>query len=148
MREVSKSSAATHIYKRGSLGNRMQLEVAIVAIAALASTWALVLDAESQPNVRPTALLAVSFAWAFFPAVWAWLEFFFIHPKYGSEESAELLKEGHRVSLAIWAPLALSLAAYSSSDYFKPLPVNEPRVMSPAQERNLVPAAPAHEQKK
>jgi hypothetical protein len=96
----------------------------VIGVLALWFTANAVCDAEAQEHVRPRLLWLLAFLWAFVPALWAWAEFFFIHPRWGNDNSAELLKEGHRLSLAVWAPIALSLAAYSSSDYFKPLSPN------------------------
>ena len=64
----------------------------------------------------------MTFAWAFFPPAWACAEFFFIFPKWGDRAASETLKEGQKVALAIWAAIAIALAAYGSSDYFKPEP--------------------------
>jgi hypothetical protein len=44
----------------------------------------------------------------------------FLHlPEHHSPEKFELVKHGAQFSLAIWAAIALALAAYSTNDYFK-----------------------------
>ena len=82
------------IYRRWSIGHLLQIASATWAIILMGITILAVVAADSYPNVRPVRVLLLAFAWAFFPPVWAWAEFFFIFPKWGNRDASEALKEG------------------------------------------------------
>ena len=74
----------------------------------------------APPCVQADWLLVLAVAWGVLPPLWWWIEFFFVYPRHHTDQKFELLKHGAQASLAIWAPIAVALAAYGSSDYFKP----------------------------
>lgn len=57
--------------------------------------------------------------WAVGPPIWFWYEYFFVYRNHGEPDTFELFKHGQQVSLAIWAGVALALAAFASSDHFQ-----------------------------
>jgi hypothetical protein len=91
---------------------------AVLGVLALAYT---AYAAYTAPPCRQADwLLVLAVAWGVLPPLWWWIEFFFIYPRHHSVDKFEVLKHAAQASLAIWAPIAVALAAYGSSDYFKP----------------------------
>jgi hypothetical protein len=105
------------LYPPGSKARAWQRCGGIVGAAALVYTVYAVLKA--PPCEFPVRLLALAALWGIVPSLWWWFEFFFIYPHHHTDKKLELLKHGAQASLAIWAPIAVALAAFSSSDYFK-----------------------------
>lgn len=105
------------IYPRGSLAYWWQrLGAALGAVALIYTAHAAYIAPPCSP---PGELLILAVLWGVVPPLWWWVEFFFVYPKHHSAEKLELLKYGAQASLAIWAPIAVALAAYSTNDYFK-----------------------------
>jgi hypothetical protein len=77
----------------------------------------------AEPCEPPVRLFYLAVAWGVWPPAWWWFEYFFIFPKYYTQEKFEAFKHGAQASLGIWAPIAVGLFAYASSDVFKePVP--------------------------
>lgn len=115
------------VYPHGTTGRRIQFWSGMFFIGLFVCTCVAVLVAEQAPHERPRLVLLLSFLWAFLPPLWFWSEYFFIFPRWGRTGASETLREGQRLSLAIWAPIAIAVAAYGSSDHFK----KEPPVVVP-----------------
>ena len=105
------------IYPSGSKAQVWQRCGAVLGVVTLIYTVYAVLAA--APCEFPSRLLLLAALWGLVPPLWWWFEFFFVFPHHYSAEKFELVKHGAQASLAIWAPIALALAAFSSSDYFK-----------------------------
>jgi hypothetical protein len=105
------------IYPPGSKAQAWQRCGAAIGAAALVYTVYAVFQA--KPCELPVRLLMLAALWGLVPPLWWWFEFFFIFPHHYTDEKFELLKHGAQASLAIWAPIAVALAAFSSSDHFK-----------------------------
>lgn len=105
------------IYPVGSFAYWWQRFGAVLGTAALIYTAH---AAYFAPPCSPAnELIVPTMLWGIAPPLWWWAEFFFIYPRHHSAEKFELLKHGAQASLAIWAPIAIALAAYSTNDYFK-----------------------------
>ncbi len=105
------------IYPQKSFGYWWQRAGATIGILALLYT---AYTAYVAPPCAPARdLLVLAVLWGVVPPLWWWFEFFFIFPRHYTSDKFELLKHGAQASLAIWAPIAVALAAYASSDYFK-----------------------------
>lgn len=88
--------------------------------AALAIGFvALTIYVVANPCEPPRTLYYMAFAWGVWPPLFWWIEFFFFFPKHYTKDKFEILKHGAQASLAIWAPIAVGLFAYASSDVFK-----------------------------
>jgi hypothetical protein len=111
------TSSPFPLYPPGSFAKRWQRFGAILGGLAILWTAQLAYDAPACETPRKLILLAA--LWGVWPPLWWWIEFFFIYPRHHTPEKFELLKHGAQASLAIWAPIAVALAAYSASDYFK-----------------------------
>jgi hypothetical protein len=98
----------------------------VIGVAALVFTAHAAFTA--PPCVQADGLLLLAALWGIVPPFWWWIEFFFVYPKHHTEEKFELVKLAAQASLAIWLPIAAALAAYASSDYFKP-PGNPPQCL-------------------
>lgn len=105
------------IYPSGSKAKCWQRCGAIIGMLALIYTFYSVVKA--PPCEFPYRLLILAALWGLVPPLWWWFEFFFVFPHHYSVEKFELLKYGAQASLAIWAPIAVALAAFASTDYFK-----------------------------
>ena len=107
------------IYPKYSFGFWWQRIGTAIGLIGIAVTAYLAYNALpcSLDSARRLVILAV--AWGVVPPFLWWIEFFFVFPKYHTPEKFELLKHGAQASLAIWAPIAVALAAYSTNDYFK-----------------------------
>ena len=66
-------------------------------------------------------LYLLALIWAVVPPLWFWYEYHWIihDPKKGDSSQLDKYKYGVQTGVAIWAGVALSLAAYISSDHFK-----------------------------
>ena len=105
------------MYPRGSLAYWWQRLGALMGAVALGYTaWAAY---SAPPCAQSGKLLVLAVLWGVWPPFWWWTEFFFIYPEHHTKEKLEVLKHAAQASLAIWAPIAVALAAYSTSDYFK-----------------------------
>lgn len=106
------------MYPKRSFAYWWQRAGTLLGVCAVIAT---AVEAYVAPPCEPARhLYAISAAWAVLPPIWWWLEMFFIYPAHHTERKFELLKQAAHASLAIWAPIAVGLAAYASSDYFKP----------------------------
>lgn len=106
------------LYPPGSFAKWWQrFGAALGIVAILCTAWEAF---HAPPCQNPGNLIFLAALWGVWPPLWWWAEFFFVYPKHHTKEKFELLKHGAQASLAIWAPIAVALAAYSSSDYFKP----------------------------
>jgi hypothetical protein len=105
------------IYPHGGFGYWWQrVGAGLATFALLYTAWA----AYTAPPCTPAhQLLVLAALWGTIPPLWWWFEFFFVFPRHHTAAKLELLKHGAQASLAIWAPIAVALAAYSTSDYFK-----------------------------
>lgn len=106
------------MYPRYCFAYWWQRAGALIGAGGLVYTVRAVYDA--PPCALPEELFLLAALWGVLPPLWWWVEFFYIFPRHHTAEKFELLKHGAQASLAIWAPIAVALAAYSSSDYFKP----------------------------
>jgi len=80
----------------------------------------------AKPCVPPLRLFYLALLWGVWPPAWWWFEYFVIFPKFYTPEKFEAFKHGAQASLAIWAPIAVGLFAYASSDRFQvPVPPAE-----------------------
>lgn len=113
------------IYPEGSPGSLFQKLVFYLFLFMVGLTVCIVFHAERYPHSRPICVIIFSFLWAFLPPLWFWIEFVFIFPRWAKCDTLDILKESQRLALAIWAPIAISLAAYGNSDYFKEKPENK-----------------------
>jgi hypothetical protein len=105
------------MYPRASFAYWWQRAGALLGIAALVYTAR---AAYAAPPCAPAnELLVLTALWGVVPPLWWWIEFFFVYPPHHGKDRLELLKHGAQASLAIWAPIAVALGAYASSDYFK-----------------------------
>ena len=75
----------------------------------------------APPCTQPDKLMLLAALWGVLPSLFWWVEFFYMYPPHHTTAKFELLKHAAQASLAIWAPIAVALAAYASSDYFKPV---------------------------
>jgi hypothetical protein len=89
--------------------------------------WTIYAIAVAKPCEPPHTLFYLAFAWGVWPPLFWWIEFFFFFPKDYTKDKFEILKHGAQASLAIWAPIAVGLFAYASSDVFKMPPTPEKR---------------------
>jgi lysylphosphatidylglycerol synthetase-like protein (DUF2156 family) len=118
------------LYPRGSCAYRWQRLGALLAISLLIWTLCVAIQADrGQPSIL---LIILAVLWGVFPPAWWWAEFFFIYPPYHNEKKFELFKFAAQASLAIWAPIAVGLVAYISSDYFKPPPACPAQLIQPS----------------
>ncbi|MEX3943318.1 EI24 domain-containing protein [Paraburkholderia sp. BR10937] len=91
---------------------------AIVSVVALIYT---LLAAWFAPPCRPpVGLFILAVFWGVVPPLFWWFQWFYVFPKYRNEHRLETFKYGAQSALAIWAAVVVALAAYSTSDFFKP----------------------------
>ncbi|MEZ5610474.1 MAG: hypothetical protein R3E45_08570 [Rhodocyclaceae bacterium] len=107
------------IFKQGSRAERISHRVAAISIVLFVATLALCVVAIAKGPSWGLVVAALAFFWGVGAPAWFWYEFFFLYREDGEKGSFELYKHGHQVSIAIWAGLAVSLAALASSDLFK-----------------------------
>lgn len=105
------------LYPRGSRAWIWQRIGAGLGIVAVLGTVAAVVEATHRG--RPDWVFVLAAVWGIAPPLWWWIEFFFVYPPHHTEKKFELIKYGAQISLAIWAPIAVALAAYGASDRFK-----------------------------
>jgi hypothetical protein len=129
------------IYPKGSKAQAWQRSGALLGAVALVYTVYAVVKA--PPCEFPVRLLMLAALWGLVPPLWWWFEFFFIFPHHHTTEKFELIKHGAQASLAIWAPIAVALAAFSASDYFKKPEAGKPCAYARSTSgASLVPAQP------
>jgi hypothetical protein len=92
-----------------------------------------VIAAWRSRNPLPVYIFAA--VWAIAPPVWFWFEYFKVYRKYGNPDTLELFKYGQQVAIGIWAAIALTLFAVSSTEHFK-TPKSDNGVVAPAQSNN------------
>jgi hypothetical protein len=78
----------------------------------------------------PWLYLCAAF-WGVTPPLWFWFEYhyYILDPKVGNMSQLEKYKYGVQTGMAVWAGIAVSLAAYISSDHFKtskPVEIQQP----------------------
>jgi hypothetical protein len=112
-----------------------------LAGAAVLAVLTVIAYSHSPAHLPPVRLYWATCGWAILPPLWFWAEFFFIFPSFGRPETFDSFKEGQKVCIAVWAPIALSLGAFSNSDYFKPLPSPSPNTACSSGEVPTVPAS-------
>lgn len=114
--------SAVLIYAPGSIGHRIVRTAAIVSIVAFVGTviavWWIWSEGRGPQYVEFIYFLAA--LWAVLPAGWFWFEYFYVYRRYGNPAAFEQFKHGQQTAVAIWAGVTLSLAAFASSDFFKP----------------------------
>ncbi|WP_322106022.1 hypothetical protein [Paraburkholderia sp. J41] len=92
-----------------------------VALASVAFFIYTLLAAWFAPPCRPPVMLFIlAVIWGVAPPLFWWFEWFFVFRYYRNADNLETFKYGAQLSLAIWAAVVVSIAAYSNSDYFKP----------------------------
>lgn len=107
------------IFKKGSRAERISHRAVAISIVLFVVT--LILSGVAIVNGPSWSLVVAGLAlfWAVGAPAWFWFEYFFLYREDGEKGSFELYKHGHQVSIAIWAGLAVSLAALANSDMFK-----------------------------
>lgn len=90
--------------------------IAASIIVFLATSWFVVAAWKSHD---PMPVYICTAVWAVTPPVWFWFEYFYLYRRYGNPDTLELFKYGQQVAAAIWAGIAISLAAFVSSEHFK-----------------------------
>ncbi|MGQ0650122.1 MAG: hypothetical protein ACT4P7_21435 [Gemmatimonadaceae bacterium] len=61
-------------------------------------------------------IIVLAAAWAVIPPAWFWVDYFLVFRRGGEQAQFEQFKHGQQVSAAIWAAIAVTLAALASSD--------------------------------
>ncbi|MCX5538093.1 hypothetical protein M3A49_01020 [Paraburkholderia sp. CNPSo 3076] len=79
----------------------------------------------APPCDRPDSVIVAAILWGVVPPIFWWWHWFFFFPPHRNADSLETFKYGAQLALAIWAAVVVGLAAYSTSDYFKPPPLDD-----------------------
>src|SRR4051812_22458663 len=76
---------------------------AATAFSILVMIITIVVVCDAMLTNRIVPLYITIGAWAIWPPIWFWLEYFFIYRVWGKPGSLELFKYGQDVAKAIWA---------------------------------------------
>jgi hypothetical protein len=89
---------------------RVATAVVVAAVVTLVATvWAYV-------NGKRDWIIVLAFLWTILPPAWFWIDYFVVFRRAGNLDEFEAFKHGQQVSAAIWAAIAVSLAALAGSD--------------------------------
>jgi hypothetical protein len=93
---------------------RLVYRVAVaVVVAAVGTIIATVL---AYVNGKRDWIIVFAFFWTVVPPAWFWVDYFVVFRRGGNLGQFEAFKHGQQVSAAIWAAIAVSLAALAGSD--------------------------------
>src|SRR5262245_58251279 len=106
------------VYGESIVARWMVRIVACVAVAFAFVTTRSVLHASMATPADLSTVVLFAVVWAVVPPVWSWFDYFYLFRCCGDRKQLEEFKHGQQVSAAVWAAIAVTLAALASSDHF------------------------------